>query len=50
MKITTILATFATATAVVAQNPNTMNGKEKFQQPFPQGAENPPVNAQYFIG
>lgn len=50
MKITTILATLAATTAAVAQTPNTMNGKESFQQLFPQGAKNPPANAQYFIG
>ncbi|MDE6624416.1 MAG: carboxymuconolactone decarboxylase family protein [Alistipes sp.] len=50
MKIITILATLVTITTAIAQNPHTMNEKEHFQQPFPQGAENPPVNAQYFIG
>lgn len=38
--------------AVHAQqvNENDMEGKKVFQQMFPQGDENPPVNSQYFIG
>lgn len=31
-------------------NENDMKGKNVFQQMFPQGDENPPVNSQYFIG
>ena len=31
-------------------NENDMKGKDVFQQMFPQGDENPPVNSQYFIG